>query len=86
METPLEKYFGIPLSWCCRTDPIDFGNDPSKVKELILADCKVERIIDKIGKEKERRSLLEFLNLIIHQIHSLFCECRKTESDLEQTP
>ena len=50
IETPLEKYFGIPLSWCCRTDPIDFGNDPSKVKELILADCKVERTIDKIGK------------------------------------
>ena len=50
IETPLEKYFGIPLSWCCRTDPIDFGNDPAKVKELILADCKVERIIDKIGK------------------------------------
>ena len=51
IETPLEKYFGIPLSWCCRTDPIEFfGNDPSKVKELVLADCKVERIIDKIGK------------------------------------
>ena len=50
IETPLENHFGIPLSWCCRTDPIDFGNDPSKVKELILADCKVERIIDKIGK------------------------------------
>ena len=49
IETPLEKYFGTHLSWCCRTDPIDFENDPAKVKELILADCKVERIIDKIG-------------------------------------
>ena len=41
IETPLEKYFGIPLSWCCRTDPIDFGNDPSKVKELILAETEL---------------------------------------------
>ena len=79
----MENHFGIPLSWCCRTDPIDFGNDPAKVKELILADCKVERIIDKIGKEKERRSLLEFLNLIIPQMNSHVCECGKTELELE---
>ena len=48
----MEKSFGIPLSWCCRTDPIDFGNDPSKVKELILADCKVERTVNKIIEKK----------------------------------
>jgi len=54
LTSPLEKYFGIPLPWYCRTDPIDFGNDPSKVKELILANCKeVEKILNKIGKRKQ---------------------------------
>ena len=57
----MEKYFGIPLSWCCRTDPIDFGNDPSKVKELILADCKVERTVE---KTIEKKGFFEFLGFL----------------------
>ena len=65
------------MSWCCRTDPIDFGDDPSKVNELILADCKVERIIDKIGKRKKFGSMLEFLNLIIHQFIATFVNVEK---------
>ena len=52
IETPLEKYFGTYLSSCCRSTPIDFGNDPTKVTKLILADCKAGRIIDKIGNKK----------------------------------
>jgi len=47
--TPLERYFGTMLPLCCRTEPIDFGNDPSIVKELILADCHAETLIQKIG-------------------------------------